>query len=270
VFEGGEICVHDGQPYALYGPILDHYRELGGVRCERLGFPISSIQTVTSSSGIEGTMMEFEGQGPPQPPSVIYSSGKGVGALGGWICHVYSEVNGGHAGWLGFPLSDEQDFPDSTVQTFEHGYIVYHYPYVGEERDWGRPPVAYPYLASRGTLFDVDARQLWQDTGVQVQPEDRVTIVQVGGAWTHDRSGVEVYDANGFAGLTQEDAQLPSAPIGTLIARMGEDDAHTFSVGRWSVLTAPAGGILYLAMNDNVYGDNDGFVTVQIVIERSD
>ena len=215
-------------------------------------------------------MMEFEGQGPLQPPSVIYSSRKGVAALWRWICQVYSEVHGGHAGWLGFPLSDERDFPDSTVQTFEHGYIAYHYPYVGDERDWGRPPVAYPYLTSRGTLFDVHAQQRWQDAGVQVQPGDWVTIVQVGGAWTHDKSGVEVYDANGFAGLIQEDAPLPSVPIGTLIARMGGDDAHTFSVGRWSVLTAPTQGTLYLAMNDNVYGDNAGFITVQIVVERSD
>jgi hypothetical protein len=270
VFQKGEIYVHDGQSYAIYGSILDHYLELGGVRYDRLGFPVSPIQAVTSTSGTEGTMMEFEGQGSPHPLSAIYASRKGVAAASQWIRLVYSEENGGHSGWLGFPLADEQNYTDSTIQMFEYGYVVYSYPFVGEDRDWGRPPVAYPYLASRGTLFDVHAGQSWQDTGVQVQPEDRVTIVQVGGAWTHYRWGVEVYDANGFAGLTQDDTQLPSVPVGTLIVRMGEDDAHMLSVGRWSVLTAPAEGTLYLAMNDNNYEDNAGFITVQIVVEHSE
>jgi hypothetical protein len=269
VFQQGEISVHDGQAYALYGPILEHYKELGGAEYNKLGLPISPIQTVTSSSGAEGYMMEFEGPGSPHSSTLIYASRKGVAAMWMWIRWVYSADNGGHSGWLGFPLADEQYYTDSTIQMFEHGYIVYHYPYVEGERDWGRPPVAYPYLASRGTLFDVHAQQLWQDTGVPVQPGDRVTIVQVGGAWTH--GGPSAYDANGYAGLAlQAGAALPSALVGTLIARIGDDSGSVFSVGRWSVLTAPAAGTLYLAMNDNIYEDNAGFITVQIMVEHSD
>jgi hypothetical protein len=271
VFEEGEIYVHDGQAYALYGPILDHYLELGGVRYDRLGFPVSPIQAVTSTSGTEGTMMEFEGQGSPHPLSAIYASRKGVAAASQWIRLVYSEENGGHSGWLGFPLADEQNYTDSTIQMFEYGYVVYSYPFVGEDRDWYHPPLAYPYLASRGALFAVLAQQRWQDTGVQVQPGDRVTIVQVDGTWTHWGPGEELYDANGYANLgLQDDTTLPSAITGALIGRIGEEDGHAFSVGRWSVLAAPTKGTLYLAMNDNVYEDNAGFITVQIVVERSD
>jgi len=56
--------------------------------------------------------------------------------------------------------------------------------------------VAYPYLASSGALFNVHAEQLWQDTGVEVQPRDRITIIQIGGGWTY-RDGESLFDANG-------------------------------------------------------------------------
>jgi hypothetical protein len=266
VFQKGEIYVHDGQAYALYGPILEHYEKLGGVEYYKLGFPISSIHAVTSSLGTDGAMMQFEGPGDPHPPTVIYASRKGVAAIWEWIGWVHSDNS-----WLGFPVADAQHLTDdSRVQPFECGYIFYHYPYVNGERDW-REPVAYPYPAGRGTLFDVHAQQRWQDTGVQVQPGDRVTVVQVDGTWTHWGPGEELYDANGYANLgVQDDTTLPSAITGALIGRIGEEDGHVFSVGRWSVLTAPAEGTLYLAMNDNNYEDNAGFITVQIVVERSD
>ena len=269
VFQEGEIYIYHDQAYALYGPILEHYRELGGVQNEWLGFPISQVQTVTSSSGAEGTTMEFEGPGSPHASTLIYASRKGVAAMWMWIRGVYAGDHGGHSGWLGFPLADEQGYADSTVQMFEHGYIVYHYPYVEGERDWGLEPIAFPYLASHGTLFAVHAQQLWQDTGVQVQAGDQVTIVQVGGSWTNREVSEEPFDANGNADIVlQEDAVLPPALIGTLIGRIGQDDGHVFSVGRWGVHAAPVEGSLYLAMNDNNHEDNAGFITVQIMVEH--
>jgi hypothetical protein len=273
VFQEGEIYVHDGQAYALYGPILEHYKELSGVQDERLGFPISAIQAVTSSMGTQGYMMEFEGPGAPWLPTRIYASRKGVALAGMWFGLIYREEHDGHAGWLGFPLADEQFFGDSTIQTFESGYFVYHYPLVEGKRDWGRPPVTYPYLASRGTIFDVHAKQRWQDTGIQVKSGDRLNIVQVGGMWTHWEPGGEelLYDANGYAALgLQPDTSLPSAFIGALIGRIGEEDGHVFSVGRWGVITSPAEGTLFLAMNDGYYEDNAGFITVQIIVEPAD
>lgn len=269
-FQKGEIYVHNGQSYALYGPILEHYKDLGGVQYEKLGFPISRIQNVISSSGTEGMMMEFEGPGDPNPSTVIYASSKGVATIREWIGWVYPKDENGHEGWLGFPLADEKQFADSRVQVFEHGYIVYPQPYVGGERDYRRP-IAYPYLASRGTLFDVQADQPWQDTGVQIQSGDRATIVQVDGAWTEWESGQEPYDANGNVDVgPQEGAELPSVAVGALIGRIGGDDGYLFPVGRWGVLVFPVQGTLYLAMNDHRYEDNAGFITVQIMVEPSE
>ena len=100
---------------------------------------------------------------------------------------------------------------------------------------------------------------------------DRVTIVQVGGAWTNHEPWEEPFDGNGNASVGfRENAPLPSAIIGTLIGRVGEDEGDVFSVGRWGVLTSQSEGALYLAMNDNNYGDNAGFITVQIMVKRSE
>jgi hypothetical protein len=269
VFQKGEVYLHDGQAYGLYGPILEHYTALGGVQYKLLGFPISGVQAVKSVSGAEGGVAEFESS-PPQAHTMIYASNKGVAEVEGWISDIYQK-NGGPEGWLGLPLADMQEYPDSVIQMFEYGYIVYYFPKVNGERDWTRIPGTYPYLASLGTLFDVHAEQPWQDTGVQVQPGDRITIIQVGGAWAHwaEATDEQKYDANGttLEGL-QTNTPLPSVAIGTLIGKVGEGNDHMFPVGRWGVVTASAGGNLYLAMNDNAYADNVGLITVQIMVEH--
>jgi hypothetical protein len=265
VFRGGEVYLYNNQTYALYGPILEHYQKLGGVQYE-MGFPISSFEVITSSSGITATMMKFEGIHTQQPPGIIYASAQSLAGTWGKIGELYEQL-GGPAGWLGLPLADGQNYyTQSTSQMFEYGYIIYHYPEASGGPDWSRPPIAYPYLASRGTLFDVQV-QSWQDTGIQVKPGDRITIIQMDGTWTY-REGVAPFDANGTSALSlQADAIIPSEPVGTLVGRVGEGSDQLFSVGRWKEFQAPAEGNLYLAMNDNGYGDNAGFITVQIMVE---
>jgi hypothetical protein len=261
VFTDGEIYVHGGQTYALYDPILEHYEGLGGVEQDLLGFPISPIEPVTSSTGATGVRMEFEGS--PDWPSFIYASEDTTAGTWGAIGQTHLD-NGGHNGWLGFPLADARGHSSSISQMFEKGYIVWYYPYVEGERDWSRSPIAYPYLASRGMLFDVHADQIWQDTGVQATPGDQLTIIQVNGEWTYWEAGPERFDANGNVKEgPQEGSKLPSASLGSLIGRIGED-GDPFLVGRWRTFTAPAEGALYLAMNDGDYDDNAGYITVMI------
>jgi hypothetical protein len=270
-FQAGEIFVHGEKAYALYGPILAHYRELlSGPMKDAAGraldVPISSVQTVTSTNGTLGTLVQFEHTNPALPPSAIYASSKGVAAVWGAIAELY-HTRGEHTGWLGFPLSDEQYFSDGTTQMFESGYAVYYYPKTPDnQRDWGRPVMAYPYLASRGSLFDVSAKQGWQNTGIRLQPDDRVSIVQVGGAWSTLLDG-KTFDAGGNPSRIQnQQRELPSAPEGSLIGKIDEAGDNIFSVGRWGAIESPIAGTLYLAMNDGDYSDNNGFITVQIMV----
>jgi hypothetical protein len=267
VFKNGEIYVQDNQAYSLYGAILEHYWKLGGIENERLGFPLTPIQSVTSSLGIEGVMMEFEGPGEPHSPTVIYASGDRAAAVWEWTRFVYSNEQDGHSGWLGFPLADAQQYGDkNTIQAFEHGYIIYHFGH-----DWLRAPVAYPYLGDRGILFDVHADQSWQGTGIHVKAGDRVTSLQVGGEWTHHNYG-ELYGAEGTPLVPRGDrggANLPDALIGTLLARVG-DDGTPLALGRWATYVWDTEGFLYLVMNDNRRDDNNGQITVEITIDRAE
>ncbi len=263
MFENGEMIVHHDTAYSLYGPIWEHAKKFP---YDKLGFPISGVQPVISSTTIEGVKMEFEGLGGLHPPSVIYASPRGVGRIEGWIRTVY-EDNGGHAGWLGFPVSDFYYHPDSEIQSFEKGYITYYYPEIEGERDWSRKPLAYPYFTSRGEIVDIQADRAWQDTGVYVNPGDRVILMQIEGRWTNFAEGGEWFDANGSPSLwLSEERPLPIVHGGVLIGRIGEGGS-VFPVGRWSEITVAEEGPLYLMMNSGSLGDNQGSITVQIITD---
>jgi hypothetical protein len=268
VFENGVVYVHGNQVYAIYGSIFEYYQKLDGADCDGLEYPTSPIQAVSSSSGASGEMMQFKGLN-DSSPSTIYTFDEGAGLVEGWIAKVYEE-NGGHEGWLGFPVSDMQNTQNSTFQRFEYGYIVYYYQ-VGGESDWERKPIAYPYLGGRGAIFDVQANQDWQGTGISVQSGDRVTVVQIDGEWTY-WSDIALFDANGSPVVQfpdREGAPLPSVLIGSLVGKVGEEGEPVF-LGRWGTFTAQTDGVLYLVMNDNNYTDNAGRITVQIVVEPAD
>jgi len=63
----------------------------------------------------------------------------------------------------------------------------------------------------------------------------------------------------------QKGTLLDTANVGTLIGRIGNDEQQIFPVGGWRIITAETNGRLYLAMNDNSYSDNGGYITIQIL-----
>jgi len=267
-FQEGEVYVYGGEAYALYGPILERYRKLDGAADPFLGFPASRIEAVESGSGGAGEMAAFEG--PEGWPARIYTSWQGTAAIYGAICDTYLEAHGGHEGWLGYPVADAWVHESSVTQDLEGGYIVWAYPLVDGKPDYTRSPVAYPYLSSQGTLVDVHADREWQDTGVAVREGDRVTIVQIDGAWTCWAANVPYHDAAGAAPWASEDEGIvTSAPIGSLVGRLDKGPRTAFAVGRWKEYTATSDGTLELAMNDSYYEDNAGRITVAITIERA-
>ena len=82
LFENGEIIIHDGTVYALYGPIfeyVEHLREQDRAPYEELGFPVSPIENVEGTGGQEGQKMEFEGVKGDNPTTAVYASSAGVG-----------------------------------------------------------------------------------------------------------------------------------------------------------------------------------------------
>jgi len=107
----------------------------------------------------------------------------------------------------------------------------------------------------------VDSKLRWNDTGIDVQAGDIITIKASG---TIQMSGAD--DTATPAGSTKG-RKAPEAPIlnqlaGALIARIG--GVGPVFVGDRAELTAPATGRLYLGVNDDHLGDNSGQFTVTI------
>jgi hypothetical protein len=264
-YQKGDIYLLGDKAYAVYGPILTFYEQAQAE--SQLGFPLSIVQTVKSNNGESIQKMTFESQNSSSDQKVVvYATAQGIKQTEGWIMSVYQE-NGGETGWLGLPVSNIEEQNGSLLQLFENGYIYEYQPVVDGKTDFDRKPVAIPYLSSRGNIIDVDANQSgWQDTGISIHAGDTIQIIQIGGTWTY-RDGVAPFDANGTLDFSlQENSLLPSAPIGALIVKVGEDSSFTYLSGRWSETKSKADGELYLAMNDNGYGDNRGKITVEIFV----
>ena len=184
------------------------------------------------------------------------------------MAYTYLNTYGGPQGWLGFPIADGWRHTNSITQKFEGGYMARYYPWMDGEKDYDRPPLAYPYLTSQGEIWNIYADKGWQSTGLEINSGDHVRIIQVGGAWTHWGNGT-LYDANGFVQLgLQANNPLSTTIGGALIGRIGTNEP--FAVGRWLELTMSDSGRLHLAMNDDLYDDNSGFITVEIVVEPAE
>ncbi len=104
----------------------------------------------------------------------------------------------------------------------------------------------------------------WVATGVTVYTNQVVDIVSVGTALTADRS--QFFGAiSGPAGqlsypcLAPPDCTLNYAPFGALVGKVGTG-GDSFLIGASSSFTAPASGMLYLAVNDYLIylSDNKG------------
>jgi hypothetical protein len=176
---------------------------------------------------------------------------------------------------LGLPISNIIYYADSEIQLFRNGYISYYYPVTGVDEDgdairnWDHEPTAYRYLSSHnrdaGILFEIEATEVWQDTGLQIDPGEYLRIVQIGGAWSNGTEPPESFDANGNPNSPPADQRiLSSAYGGALIGKVG-DEGDPFFIGRWYEITSEKEGTLYLAMNDSEYGDNNGIIVVQII-----
>jgi hypothetical protein len=272
-FEYGIVYFYDDQVFAIYGPVYEYYLSKGLDRIPKI--PETKLKTIQIDSDVYIYSMEFDKVCENCDVSEILVSPLGPAWLEGWIRHIYYQDYGGYNGWLGFPVGDIKIFPDSEIQLFRNGYISYFYPVIDVDEDgddirnWGNTPTAYRYLTthkeSEGTLFEVDAKKDWQDTGIYVNPDDNITIVHVGGSWENSNEGQNPFDANGNRNSPPTDYRKHDhAYGGSLIGKIGEEGSP-FLVGRWSEFNAEDEGNLFLSMNDNILNDNDGIITVQII-----
>ena len=116
-------------------------------------------------------------------------------------------------------------------------------------------------------MFDVDAAEGWQDSGIVVTPDIRITITYVKGNWTIDYNRHSYVGVLGYPALNSR-RDYPAITIGALIGKIGEGEA--FKIGKYYEITeSQSSGNLHLRMNDlsAMLHDNRGSITVKIIIQ---
>jgi hypothetical protein len=111
----------------------------------------------------------------------------------------------------------------------------------------------------------VFAYRQWQSTGIKLEPGDYFRL-RARGEWSYS----PVVGLNGPEGgrPAVTSYPLPQAPGGALIGRVGEN-GPPFPVGRQTSGYAPEGGVLFLRINDDLLGDNEGEMMVEVTVRRA-
>ncbi len=109
----------------------------------------------------------------------------------------------------------------------------------------------------------VPSTQQWTPTGIRVQQGDRLQFqssgeIQLRPANFNDRASV----AGSLTQRLAPNAPLPKTLAGALIGRI--DSGQPFGIGNQTSIVAPASGLLYLGVNDDVLTDNSGEFRVAI------
>ncbi|MFI3173139.1 MAG: hypothetical protein R3Y58_12350 [Eubacteriales bacterium] len=157
---------------------------------------------------------------------------------------------------IGGILLDESMFPELTE--IEMHNILSKY-CLGENID---KAISILYV----TIINIHADKLWNDSGIEIEEDEKVTINYLSGKW---RVSYWDSDASGTQIIAKEGYLLPGKAEGCVVGKIGEN-GEIFYVGMQQVIPS-AKGRLYLASNDDVnraygagYADNTGTLTMII------
>jgi len=122
-------------------------------------------------------------------------------------------------------------------------------------------PVPTAQEAAAMAAQRVQANQGWQTTYLFIHPGDKLDVT-ASGAWSHAPS--EAAFGPGGVNRTDPDALLASAPLGSLLGRIG--DNPPFLIGEHLTLTSEQQGELWFSINErpDQLLDNSGWLAVTI------
>lgn len=111
----GWVCFSDSKTHAISNAIADFYADNDGPRGP-LRFPVGEEEPDESSFGTTGAVQEFDEGG-------VYATALGSFFVSGDIVNKYNMELEYSRGWLGFPVSNIEDYDGYSVQRFEGGSI---------------------------------------------------------------------------------------------------------------------------------------------------
>lgn len=113
-----------------------------------------------------------------------------------------------------------------------------------------------------GSGIAVPGNAAWTPTGLTVRRGERLTFSATGEVRL-SADAADVANANGSrSGRKVASAPVPEAAAGALVARVG--NSAPFPIGESGTVTMPASGQLFLGINDDHVGDNQGGYRVTI------
>ncbi len=117
--------------------------------------------------------------------------------------------------------------------------------------------------SAQGNTFTVDAKRPWTATGISVQQGERLTFTVSGTvSWAHGPHDRTTGNGGPLDPMRQNDYPVPAAGVAALIGRV---NGQPFAIGQsGQAITMPASGELFLGINDDYFGDNDGAYTVTV------
>jgi hypothetical protein len=105
----------------------------------------------------------------------------------------------------------------------------------------------------------------WQSTGIQLHKGDRYAI-SAQGEWLFSPFAGPNGPEGHYRYLAPDFYPLPRVRGGALIGRIGEK-GPIFYVGRGTSGQADLNGLLYLRIDDDLLGDNEGKVTIDVAVQ---
>jgi hypothetical protein len=148
------------------------------------------------------------------------------------------------------------------LSSSEIGRIVLSRPSGGGAGTSGSSPSTPGPGIPDGTGIAVQGNAAWTPTGVTVRRGDRVAFSATGEVRLSD-DAADVANANGArSGRKSANAPVPAAAVGALLGRVG--NSEPFPIGENQTVTMPANGQLFLGINDDHVGDNQGGFRVTV------
>jgi len=148
---------------------------------------------------------------------------------------------------------------DREISSSEISHIVLSRPSNGVATSGSNANLASP----TGNGISVSPKQAWTSTGITVKKGEVLTINASGEVQLSADANDVATPFGSKSGRKATNAPLPNVLAGALIGRIGAN-GQPFAIGSGVSVPMPAAGQLFLGVNDDGFGDNQGEFRVDI------
>lgn len=113
-----------------------------------------------------------------------------------------------------------------------------------------------------GNTITVSAQQAWTPTGITVRKGQQLTFSTTGEVQLSADANDKASSTGSTTGRYAQRSAMPRVLAGALIGKIG--NGRPFGIGNQASIAAPDSGQLFLGVNDDSFGDNQGSFQVTI------